>query len=102
MQGAVLLAAENERLRAANERQIKKRLLKRRYISKATSLTIAEASILIQQSQSIPVTLEVVVEAEAPISRELASQASTPQITCYICRGYNHEARECTKYRIDH
>jgi hypothetical protein len=102
MQGAVLLIADNQRLRAANERQTKKRLIKRRHISKATSLTIAQASILIQQSPNPINTPAIVVEAEASISRETPTLAATPQITCYICRGYDHEARECTKYRIVH
>jgi hypothetical protein len=44
MQGAVLLAEENQRLQTANERQIKKRLLRRRHITIEKSLTVAQAS----------------------------------------------------------
>lgn len=44
MQSGVLLAAENERLRAANEKQKHRRGLKRRFISTSTSLNVSEAS----------------------------------------------------------
>lgn len=102
MQGAVLLAADNQRLRTANERQAKKKLLRRRQISTATSLTVAQASQLIQGSQSAQNSSTSMVSLEAQKSRETPLVAATPQITCYICRGFDHMARDCTKYRIDY
>jgi hypothetical protein len=101
MQSAVLLIEENTRLRAANERQKRKRLLNRRQLSKAASLTVAEASQLIQSSQNCQIEPVHGGDAEVHLSREVAPVTVTPQITCYICRSSDHMASACIKYRID-
>ncbi|KIV98851.1 uncharacterized protein PV09_09380 [Verruconis gallopava] len=71
-------------------------------IYKATSLTVSQASQLIQQSPRTENSEVVAAVEEAQESREAPNAAETPQITCYICRGYDHQASECTKYRIFH
>jgi hypothetical protein len=43
MHGAVLLADENKKLRAINERQTRRRVVKKKYILKKRTLTVAEA-----------------------------------------------------------
>jgi hypothetical protein len=50
MQSAAILADENERLRVANERQVKKLQVTRKYISKAITLAVADAQELINRN----------------------------------------------------
>ena len=99
MHSVVLLAAENEKLRAANERQKRKRQLKRRYISKESALSGADAAQLIPSPQ-VPKEVEddggveeLQPTQDAPVVEPILT------ITCYICRGSNHYAIECQKYR---
>lgn len=100
MQSVVLLAAENEGLRTANERQKRKRQLKRRYISKKNVLSAAEGTRLVLDL-IIPDEVE-----EDDIAQELEPAQNplilinTPAITCYICRGFNHLAINCQKYKL--
>jgi hypothetical protein len=99
MQGAVLLAAENEQLRAANERQTQKKQSKKRYISKATAITAAEAVSLMQSSENTQDDVVEQVDQEATVEQEPAIDEAPKEITCYICRGYDHLAFNCMKYR---
>jgi hypothetical protein len=99
MQGAVLLATENERLRAANERQTQKRQIKRQYISKTTALTVAEASKLLDPSQVPQIVQDNEVDQESDIQENGLQEEILPEITCYICRRSDHFASDCTKYR---
>jgi hypothetical protein len=48
MHGTVLLADKNKKLRAVNERQKRKRAVRKKQISKKTTLTVAEAQSLIR------------------------------------------------------
>ena len=95
MHNVVLLAAENERLRTANERQKRKRQLKRRYISKESALSAAEASKLILD----PIVLQEVEEDdvfdEPQPTQTTLNVVDTHAITCYICRGFDHLAVNC-------
>jgi hypothetical protein len=102
IQGAILLATENKSLQAANEGQIRKRLLQRRQISKAISLTIAQALQLIQVSQNSQDQPVYGGDREADLSHETAPEVAIPQITCYICRGYDYIASDYTKYRMNY
>ena len=98
MQNAVLLAIENTNLKRVHEKQVRKRKLKRRYISKATVVSIDRAG----QVQEMPAissnVVEVPVSEGAPqaVTEEVATAAQ--QITCFICRGFDHYADSCQKY----
>jgi len=99
MHSVVLLAAENEKLRAANERQKRKRQLKRRYISKESALSGADAAQLVLGPQ-IPIDVQgdgAVEEALPTPDPPIATPI--PEITCYICRRSDHYAVECPKYK---
>jgi hypothetical protein len=104
MQSAVLLADENERLRVANERQVKKRQVVRKFISKATILTVSDAQALVSSNVEVDEPIEEVEVVVQPIidlsglspkSRPRGNRAGLP--SCYVCNGYNHSANECSK-----
>ena len=99
MNSVVLLAAENERLRTANERQQRKRQLKRRYISKKNALSAVEGGRLLQD----PIALNMVEDSAPVVEVDLPQYPpiveAALEITCYICRGYNHLAVDCQKYK---
>jgi hypothetical protein len=104
MHGAVLLADENEKLRAANERQKRKRAVKKKQISKKTTLTVAEAQGLIQNTvqqpiQAIvaPIQQTVVVTASLSSSTSQGNRFGLP--SCFICKGFDHAASDCLKYK---
>jgi hypothetical protein len=99
IQGAALLAAENEKLRAANERQTQKRQLKRKYISQVTALTAAEAVKLIEQPKGAPIVVEDEVDEEPCIEENPPNEEENVVITCFICRGDDHYAKDCQKYK---
>jgi hypothetical protein len=99
MQSVVLLAAENEKLRIANERQKRKRQLKRRYISKQSALSAAEGiRLVLDPKGSTEVENGHIIE-EAESDQILPILVDAPAITCYICRGYDHLAVDCQKYK---
>jgi hypothetical protein len=104
MHGAVLLADENEKLRAANERQKRKRAVKKKQISKKTTLTVAEAQGLMQNTvqqpiQAIvaPIQQTVVVTASLSSSTSQGNRFGLP--SCFICKGFDHAASDCLKYK---
>jgi hypothetical protein len=99
MHSAVLLAAENERLRTANERQQRKRQLKRRFISKESALSAAEAASLIRGPQEPHEAADNGVEDAALPTQTTPIATEEAIITCYICRGYDHIAVDCLKYK---
>jgi hypothetical protein len=99
IQGAALLAAENEKLRAANERQKQKRQLKRQYISQSTTLTAMEAAKLLQLPKEAPIVVEDEVDEEPCIEEEPPNEEENIVITCFICRGGDHYAKDCQKYK---
>lgn len=97
MQNAVLLSAENERLRKANERQKHERMLKRRFVSKATTLTIAEANQLIISLVVAYNKQDKVVQVASEDVEDESDDDPTPQIICYVCVGYDHYVKDGLK-----
>jgi hypothetical protein len=100
MHSVVLLAAENQKLRAANERQKRKRQLKRRYISKESALSGADAAQLILDPQIPEEAEDNGGVEEPPLAPDPPIVDVIPVITCYICRGSDHYAIECQKYKL--
>jgi hypothetical protein len=97
MHSVVLLAAENEQLQTANECQKLKRQLKRRYISKESALSAAEAAQLIIDPQ-VAEEVEDNGSVEEPQPTQITPVVATlPAITCYICCGFDHFAINCQK-----
>jgi hypothetical protein len=104
MQGAIILASENKQLRVANERQVKKRQVTRKFISKETVLTVADAQRLVTTNIEVERPLddkeddiysEIVVHTLSPRSRP---RGNRPQLlSCYMYNGYNYSTDECTK-----
>ncbi len=99
MSSAVLLTSDNERLRTANERLTRTRQKKRRYISRNITLTVAEASELIQPSQVPRDNVNQGGGTGPPAPQIGPIEPTPPAITCYICRGFDHQASDCMKYR---
>jgi hypothetical protein len=89
MHNATLLAAENRKLRAANEKVRKKRQKRRTYIGKGGSLTALEA----QEAQREMVIQDEVVNqvVEQPAQ---PSHSRAPRM-CSLCRSLDHTARTC-------
>ena len=89
MQSATILAAENKKLCAANERVKKKRQKKKSYIGKGEVLNAGE----VQEAQR-----GVVIEGE--VGNLVVEQAGQPgpsraPRTCSICRSLAHTAHTC-------
>jgi hypothetical protein len=91
MQSAALLASENEKLRAANQRQAKKRHTSRTQLSRGGTLTRAEAEELIRQPEAAPGVVETSTRLEAPQT----VQARLPK--CMKCYSENHTTRSCSR-----
>jgi len=89
MHNATILAAENKKLRAANEKIRKKRQKKKSYVGKGGVLSVAE----VQESQGRPKTNEEVeIQVVRPSNPEVSIRA--PRM-CSICRLLEHTARTC-------
>ena len=86
MHSAVLLADENKRLRAANERQTKKRAVRRSYIAKGGVLTVQEGL-----DRSVTTNLEPTEQFTGGVKEQ---QIRAPR-TCSMCRSLEHTARTC-------
>jgi len=89
MQSAILITAENRKLRAANERVKKKRGKKKSYVGKGGALGVAEVQeaqrgVVIEENPSIQV-----VEEPSQAIRTRAPR------TCSVCRSLEHTARTC-------
>ena len=89
MQNATLLAAENRKLRAANEKVQKKRQKRRTYVGKGGSLTALE----VQEAQRV-VVIQDKVENQVV---EQSAQPSLPRAPrmCSLCRSLDHTACTC-------
>lgn len=89
MHSAVILTAENKKLRAANERVKRKRQKKKVYIGKGEVLSAQE----VQEAQGGSSNREEreiqLVEENNPISSVRAPRM------CSICRSLEHTARTC-------
>jgi hypothetical protein len=86
MHSAVLLARENEQLRAANARQKRRKEASRSQLAKGGSLTGAQAQELIQQAEEVP---NGVGEPSAP-TRQRSTLPS-----CMKCYSFDHQTRSC-------
>jgi hypothetical protein len=86
MHSAVLLADENKKLRAANERQKKKRAVRRSYIATGGVLTVQEG-----------LNRTAIVDTE--VSGQVTGGAVEPRMraprTCSMCKSLEHTARTC-------
>jgi hypothetical protein len=100
MHSVVLLAAENEKLLTANERQKCKRQLKQRFTSKESALSAAEATQMVLGSQLPTGVVDNSVAAEPHPTEDVPIVDPVLMITCYICRGFDHHARECQKHKL--
>lgn len=86
MHSAVLLADENKKLRAANERQKKKRAIRRSYITTRGVLTVQEGL-----DRSVATNLEPTGQSAGGVE-ELRIRAPR---TCSMCKSLEHTARTC-------
>lgn len=86
MHNAVLLAEENKQLRTENQRQQKKRAMRRSYVAKGGVLTVQEG---LDQLQPAPVAFPSIVTAPP-----IGPQTRAPR-TCSMCKSLEHTARTC-------
>ncbi|KFY12788.1 hypothetical protein V491_06657 [Pseudogymnoascus sp. VKM F-3775] len=86
MHSAVLLTNENKQLRAANERQKRKRAQRRSYIATGGVPTV-EKGIQLSQSIDIGVVSGVIHQVQEPQMRAPSK--------CSICSSLEHNARKC-------
>jgi hypothetical protein len=86
MHSAVLLVDENKKLRAANERQIKKRAIRRSYIAKGGALTVQEGL-----NRSVIVNTEPTGQSMGGVEEQ---RIRAPR-TCSMCKSPEHTARTC-------
>jgi hypothetical protein len=86
MHSAVLLADENKRLRAANERQTKKRAVRRSYIAKGGALTVQEGL-----NRSAIVNIELTGQSTGRVKEQ---RIRAPR-TYSMCKSLEHTARTC-------
>jgi len=89
MQSAVLLTSENQKLRAANQREAKRKGSSKKQLSKGGTLTRAEAEELLAEPEAGPSVVETSTRLEAPQT----VQASYPK--CMKCYSENHITRMC-------
>jgi hypothetical protein len=86
MHSAVLLADENKKLRTANERQIKKRAVRRLYIAKGGALTVQEGL-----NRSAIINTGPTDQSTGGVEEQ---RIRAPR-TCSICKSLEHTARTC-------
>ena len=91
MHNTVLLSSENEKLRAANERQKQKKKEKRTQLATGGTLTVAQGRERIQEREVVqnPPVMPVEGVALKTNRRGLPS--------CYICYSFDHIASACPK-----
>ena len=81
-----LLAIENEKLRAANERQKKKRNQGRSSVAKGGILTVAEAQRRMHELEA----------SQNPAPAQCGAQGNRGRLpSCYLCYAFDHVAAEC-------
>jgi len=86
MHGAVFLASENEKLRAVNERQKKKRNQGRSSIGKGGILTVAEAQKRMHKPEA----------SQNPAPAQGGAEGKRGRLpSCYLCYAFDHVAAEC-------
>jgi hypothetical protein len=88
MQGAALLAAENKELRAANEKQKRKRGKGRTYIGQEDVLTVEEGINRVRRANKEE-------RGRAEVSEEQPRKRAAPR--CSVCNIVGHTARTCSQ-----
>lgn len=88
MHSAIFPASENEKLRAANAKQEKKRQAKGGQLSKETTLTVATAQELIQQRE---------VGANQAVVQGVPQERSSVLPSCMKCYASDHKTRSCAR-----
>ncbi len=91
MHNTVLLSSENEKLRAANERQKQKKKEKRTQLATGGTLTVAQGRERIQEREVVQNPPAMPVEGVAPKT----NRRGLP--SCYICYSFDHIASACPK-----
>ena len=86
MHSAVLLTDENKKLRAANERQKKKRAVRRSYIATGGVLTVQEGL-----DRSVIANTEPTGQSTSEVEER---RIRAPR-TCSMCKSLEHSARTC-------
>ncbi len=86
MYSAAILADENRKLRAANERQKKNKAIRRSYIATRGVLTVQEGL-----DRSIVTDTEVTGQSTGGVTE----QRTCALRMCSICRSLKHTARTC-------
>jgi len=94
MHSAVILAAENTSLRAANKRVKRKRQKKRSYVGRGGASTAVE----VQEDQNQAI-IEVEEEVQAVQQPEIRVSNRALRM-CSICRSLAHTARTCPTKQI--
>jgi hypothetical protein len=92
MHSAVILAHENQELRAANEKQIQKRKKSKKQLPHAGSLTIEEGAQLLQDAQMADEAIEGAIQQEA--SDALNTRQRAPP-RCSNCHLIGHKRTQC-------
>jgi hypothetical protein len=88
MQSAALLAAKNRELRAANEKQKKKREKRRTYIGQEDALTIKEGVNRVQRANEEE-------KGVIKVSENQPRKRAAPR--CSVCGTIGHIARTCSQ-----
>ncbi|KAF1929830.1 transposase, partial [Didymella exigua CBS 183.55] len=86
MQSATILAQENTKLRASNQRQQRKRQRRRQYIARGGALQVEQAQLLVLQADNV---VEEEVQADAAPRRQRAPP------TCSKCHVQGHNRTQC-------
>jgi hypothetical protein len=92
MHGAVILARENQELRAANEKQVKNSKRSKKQMPHQGSLTIEEGAQLLQAAQMADEAMEEVNLPEA--SDALNTRQRAPP-RCSNCHLIGHKRTQC-------
>jgi hypothetical protein len=88
MQSAALLAAENRELRAANEKQKRKRERRRTYIGQKDALTVEEEINRVRDTNEEE-------RGGVEVSEEQPRKRAAPR--CSVCGTTGHTARTCSQ-----
>jgi hypothetical protein len=86
MQSATILAQENTKLRASNQRQQRKRQQRRQYIARGGALQVSKGQLLVLQADEV---VAEVVQTEAAQLRQRAP------LTCSKCHVQGHNRTSC-------
>ncbi len=104
MHAAALYKDEAEKMRTVHKRRERQKITRKRQISQQQTLSVAEAQSLIPRPVQRPV--EAIVDPAPPAV--VLGEALPDEVprgnrfglpSCFICRGFDHTASECLKYK---